>query len=129
MTISSKESKAIDTFVKVFKGSHARVNQSSLQYKILDSDKTPIAYAHVAVCNKVISNAYPLMITANDISSVVSKRLNPIIIWACDDGIIYGKIKEIYGEIKWGRVLPHLLHSELICFYEKQKYFKYIKYS
>jgi hypothetical protein len=52
--------------------------------------------------------------------------------WACDDGIIYARLKDVEAQIKWGSILPHLdlaEHGELMCYYAKQKHFKYIKYS
>jgi hypothetical protein len=63
---------------------------------------------------------------------LIEKRHNPVVLWACDDGIIYARAKNIDGQIKWGSFLPHLdlaEHGELMCYYAKQKHFKYIKYN
>ncbi len=54
------------------------------------------------------------------------KRLNPVIIWACEDGIMYGKVKDIYGTVSWMGTTE--LDSELVVQYQKQKTFKYARY-
>ena len=60
------------------------------------------------------------------------KRLNPVMIWACDDGIIYAKVKDIYGDIRWGGRKPRagaVNDEEVMAYYDKQRAFKYIRYS
>jgi hypothetical protein len=61
----------------------------------------------------------------------VDKRLNPVMIWSCEDGIIYGKIDKLKGEIKWGG-RPSRDNSsnddELMIYYDKQKALKYIRF-
>ena len=124
--ISEKQQKAIDTFVKIFKGSHQAVSNN--QYKIFYSKKTLIAYAIVEVSHNLIYKAYPLIINTHTLSGLVKKRLSPVVIWCCDDGIIYGKVTQMYGQIKWGKDIPHSVNTDLMCYYEKQKAFKYIKF-
>jgi hypothetical protein len=128
----SSEDKAINAFVNIFSGSYVKLVQPDTKYKVLDKDKNIIAYADVAKRNRTISTAYPLIVKASTLVKLVDKRLNPVIIWACDDGIIYGKIKDLVCEMKWGSELPQATkpeYGELICFFEKQKQFKYIKYT
>jgi len=33
-------------------------------------------------------------------------NLNPIIIWSCYDGIIYGEVTKLTGEFRWGGRKP-----------------------
>jgi hypothetical protein len=40
----------------------------------------------------------------------------------CEDGIIYGKANAISGEIKFS-------DDDLVVFYEKQKEFKYVRFT
>jgi hypothetical protein len=63
---------------------------------------------------------------------LVDKRLAPVVIWACEDGIIYGKANKLKGEIKWGGRTPreHSVNdNELMVYYDKQKELKYVRYS
>jgi hypothetical protein len=72
--------------------------------------------------------AYPLPIQAKKLVKLSDKRLNPVAIWSCDDGIIYGKINNLAGELKWGENSPHENSNELMVYYNKQKAFKYVRY-
>lgn len=128
---SEKKEKAINTFVKIFGGSYQRLSPQDIDYRVYDSNKNIIAYVEVVIRNRTIKEAYPLYIQAPRIVKLTDKRLNPVIVWACEDGIIYGKVKELYGEIKWGGLPPQPesnINNELVCYYVKQKHCKYIKY-
>jgi hypothetical protein len=62
---------------------------------------------------------------------LIDKRLVPLIIWGCEDGIIYGKANELKGEIKWGGRPPRVdsySDSEMMVYYDKQKPLKYIRF-
>jgi hypothetical protein len=53
-------------------------------------------------------------------------------IWACEDGIIYGKVNKLKGEIKWGGRTPRensYNDQELMVYYDKQKELKYIRFT
>lgn len=71
--------------------------------------------------------AYPLPIELRKISKLSDKRLNPLVIWSCEDGIIYGKVNKLKGEIKFARD-NSLNDSELMIYYDKQKELKYIRF-
>jgi len=116
-----RERKAIEKFVSIFGGSFQKLSQSDVDYKVFDKDKKLIAYAEVKGRLRNIANAYPLNIECRKLVKLIDKRLNPVIIWSCDDGIIYGKAKEIRGEISYN-------NTELMSYYEKQKSFKYVRY-
>lgn len=78
-----------------------------------------------------MADAYPLPISATKVTKLCAKRLNPVVIWACEDGIIYGKVNEIVGEVRWGGRKPRkdaYSDEELMLYYPKQKTFKYAKY-
>jgi hypothetical protein len=90
-----------------------------------------IAYAEVKGRLRSMSSAYPLPIAARKVVKLCDKRLNPVIIWACDDGIIYGKPTEIKGSVRWGGRKPRegaVNDEELMIYYDKQKGFRYYKY-
>jgi hypothetical protein len=116
-----RERKAIEKFVSIFGGSFQKLSQNDIDYKVFDKDKKLIAYVEVKGRLRNIANAYPLPIECRKLTKLMDKRLNPVVIWACDDGIIYGQIKEIRGEISCN-------DAELMAYYDKQKAFKYVRY-
>lgn len=129
--IQKKKHKAIETFISTFGGSYQPQVKGDVDYKIF-KDGELIAYMEVTIRNKTIATAYPLIVPAARMVKLADKRLNPVLMWACDDGVIYARLKDVEAQIKWGSILPHLdlaEHGELMCYYAKQKHFKYIKYS
>lgn len=126
-----RERKAIERFVSIFKGGYEKLSPDDIDYKIFDKDSNLIAYVEVKGRLKNISNAYPLPISAFKVTKLWAKRLNPTIVWACDDGIIYGKLRELEGSIRIGGRKPRdgsAYDIELIVYYDKQKPLKYIRY-
>lgn len=127
-----KKKKAIDIFVGLFGGSYKKLDPNDIDYKVFDKDNKLIAYAEVVVVVKTIYNAYPLSVEAKKLVKLIDKRLAPVVIWACEDGIIYGKANKLKGEIKWGGSAPreHSVNdNELMVYYDKQKELKYVRYS
>ena len=102
-----------------------------IDFKVFDESGLLIGYAEVKGCNKILSEAYPLMVAVKKLSKLMDKRLNPTIIWACHDGIVYGKVENLKGEIRYGgssRGLQ-LTDKELMAYYQRQPNLKYLKYS
>jgi hypothetical protein len=126
-----REKKAIELFVSIFNGSYKKLGQFDIDYKVSDKDGQLIAYAEVKASKRSMKTAYPLPISAAKLVKLVDKRLNPVIIWACDDGIIYAQVNQLVGEIKWGGRPPRegsYNDSELMVYYDKQKCMKYVRY-
>lgn len=126
-----REKKAIELFVKIFDGSFKKLDPHDIDYKVFDKDKNLIAYAEVKGRIRSMRDAYPLPISVKKLIKLIDKRLNPVIIWACEDGIIYGKASKLKGEIKWGGRAAREGSSndaELMAYYDKQKEFKYVRY-
>lgn len=122
-----REKKAIQTFVSVFGGSFKKLDPQDVDYKVFDKDGNLIAYAEIKGLIKTIYNAYPLPVAAKKLVKLVDKRLPPVVIWACEDGIIYGKANKLKGEIKWTQD-NSFYDSELIVYYDKQKELRYVRY-
>jgi hypothetical protein len=124
-----REKKAIQTFVSIFSGSFKKLDPQDVDYKVFDKDGSLIAYAEVTGRIRTIYNAYPLPITAKKLVKLIDKRISPVVIWACEDGIIYGKANKLKGEIKWSNPLDNSFYnSELMVYYDKQKELKYVRY-
>tara|TARA_R110000787_G_scaffold33578_3_gene87903 strand:+ start:2450 stop:2872 length:423 start_codon:yes stop_codon:yes gene_type:complete len=103
-----REMKAIKLFTDGFKGGFIKLGQNDIDFTILDANHTVIAYAEVKGRNKTMQDAFPLPIAARKIVKLMdkSKTVEPIVIWACLDGIIYGRIKKLGGVLKVGGRRP-----------------------
>ena len=126
-----REKKAIELFVSIFGGSYTKLDPHDIDYKVFDKDKNLIAYAEVKGRIRSMKTAYPLPLAAKKLVKLIDKRITPVLIWACDDGIIYGKADKLYGEIKWGGRPPRDGSSndnEMMVYYDKQKELKYVRY-
>ena len=126
-----REKKAIELFVSIFGGSYKKLDPHDIDYKVFDKDKNLIAYAEVKGRIRSMKTAYPLPLSAKKLVKLVDKRLTPVLIWACDDGIIYGKANKLHGEIKWGGRPPRdgsVNDNEMMVYYDKQKELKYVRY-
>lgn len=126
-----REKKAIELFVSIFSGSFKKLDPQDIDYKVFDKDKNLIAYAEVKGRIRTIHNAYPLPLSARKLVKLIDKRITPVLIWACEDGIIYGKANELVGTLKWGgRPLRENAFSdaELMVYYDKQKSLKYVRF-
>lgn len=126
-----REQKAITKFVSLFDGSYEKLGINDIDYKVFDNSKKLISYVEVKGRLKNIANAYPLPIACRKLVKLMDKRLNPVVIWACDDGIIYGKIKDIKGHVEFNGRKPRAgsyNDEEIMVYYPKQKSFKYIRY-
>jgi hypothetical protein len=119
-----REQKAITTFVNTFGGSFKKLDPQDVDYKIFDKQGNIIAYAEVNSIIKTMRNAYPLAAPAKKIVKLIDKRLPPVVIWYCEDGIIYGKANKLRGEV----IYDNSSSLELIIYYERQKEFKYIRF-
>ena len=126
-----REKKAIELFVSIFGGSYKKLDPHDIDYKVFDKDKNLIAYAEVKGRIRTMRDAYPLPISAKKLVKLIDKRLTPVLIWACEDGIIYGKADKLQGAIKWGGRPPRdgaVNDNEMMAYYDKQKELKYIRY-
>ena len=126
-----RERHAIERFVSLFSGSFEKLGPNDVDFKVFDKDKQLIAYAEVKGRNKTLREAYPLPISARKVVKLCDKRLNPVIIWACEDAIIWGKVHQMYGSVRWGGRVPRPdSHNdqELMLYYDKQDAMRYLKF-
>ena len=74
-----------------------------------------------------MKDAYPLPIAARKLVKLADKELQSVIIWACNDGIIYGQPSKLTGTVRYGgRALrPGAANDqEIMVYYDKQKELK-----
>ena len=126
-----REKKAIEYFVKRFQGSYKKLGPNDVDYKVFDKDDNLIAYAEEKGRYRSIASCYPLPIACRKVVKLCDKRLNPVMIWACDDGIVYGQPAQLDGYVKWGGRKPRegaVNDQELMIYYDKQKTLRYFRY-
>lgn len=116
-----REKRAIDLFVNMFGGSYQKLDQNDIDYKVFDVSGQLIAYTEVSSRIRTMRDAYPLGMAAKKMVKLTDKRLNPVAIWSCEDGIIYAKIKGLSGTVQW-------VDDEFMMYFDKQKSFKYIRF-
>ena len=115
-----REEQAIQKFVDIFGGSFKKLGPNDVDYRVFNSSKELIAYVEVKGRLRPLKEA-----------KLSAKRLNPVMIWACEDGIIYAKVSEIQGDVRWGGRKPRansVNDEELMIYYNQQKGFKYVRF-
>jgi hypothetical protein len=123
MTKTGMARMAMDTFVATFGGHYQVSSESELVYKIFNGAGKHISYAKVIVKSGLIRTSEVLSISASQLGRLIDKRLNPVIIWVCDDGIIYAKPHRIQGTI------GHVIDGEVTASYNRQGSMKYIRWT
>jgi len=124
-----RELNCIDLFCDTFGITFEKLNENDIDFSLYKDEKL-IAYAEVKGRNRTILDAYPLPIACRKLVKLVDKKINPLIIWDCYDGIIYGRLEQIEGKIKIGGRKPRDQSTndiELMAYYEKQSTLKEIK--
>lgn len=131
-----RERKAIELFSKTFNVGYIKLGDNDIDYKITNSDNEVIAYVEVKGRIRTMNEAFPLPIALRKLVKLMDKRLKPIVIWACEDGIFYADIRKIKGTVILGGRPPRTNKSdiavndeEMMAYYEKQGAIKYIRYS
>ena len=127
----SREKRAIETFVRMFGGSYKKLDPNDVDYRVYDKDGKLISFVEVKGRLRPYEKAYPLPVAARKLVKLGDKRLNPVMIWACDDGIVYSRITSLLGTIRWGGRKPRAgsyNDQELMAYFDKADNFKYIPY-
>jgi hypothetical protein len=126
-----RETIAIQAFVRMFNGSYKKLDPNDIDYRVYDSEGKLISYAEVKGRKRNYVDAYPLPVAVRKLVKLADKRLNPVIIWACNDGIVYSKVKDLNGSIRWSGRIPRpqsYNDQELMAYFHKSNTFKFIPY-
>ncbi len=128
---TQRELKAIKSFVRIFQGSFKKLGENDIDYKVFNKDGDLVAYAEVKGRLRPMNKAFPLPVAIRKLVKLSDKRLNPIMIWACEDGLIYSPVDKLNGDIRWGGRPPRegaVNDAELMAYFPFTKKFKYVKY-
>ena len=99
------EYEAISIFCDEYELSCRKLDENDIDFELI-KDGQIIGFAEVKGRNKTIEEAYPLPIAVRKLVKLMDKKTNPIIIWKCYDGIIYGKLEKLKGQIRVGGRIP-----------------------
>lgn len=117
-----REEKAIKIFCEKFSAKWEKLGKYDVDYKVTINEK--ICYIEVKGRNRNIKEAYPLPLAARKMVKLVDMGKPSIIIWACLDGLIYGKTSNIFAKGIIGGRKPRSGSSndkEYMLYFEKQK--------
>ena len=125
----SKKKKAIEEFTRFFGGSYELLSPSDVYCRVFDADKKPLAYIDIIIENRQMADAYPLTAPVRKILKLADKRLNPSMIWAFVDGIVYCKIKNISGEIAFGKINDNSPDELIVKITKRQRFLRFTSLS
>jgi hypothetical protein len=117
-----RELKCIEFFCNMFNLTYKKLSENDIDYCLYYNNEI-VGYVEVKGRNRNILDAYPLPIAGRKLIKLQDKKINPIIIWDCYDGIIYGKTDSIEGKIRIGGRKPRQYSTndiELMAYYNKQ---------
>ena len=119
-----RERNAMKAFAKKFNLLYKKLDDFDIDFAIYNLQNTLIGYVEVKGRNRKIAEAYPLPKSIRKISKLHDKKINPIIIWACYDGIIYAKLNKLTGIVIYGGMKEKREGSandqELMAYYDRQ---------
>lgn len=125
-----RETKAIKTFCAAYNLNFEKQSDWDVDFVVFNNEyKT-----HVEVKGRLrmIKDCFPLPLAIRKIYKLKEVAENPIVIWACFDGIVYAKLNDLIGEIKKGGRKPRQGSSndiEIMAYYPKQESIKVLKYN
>lgn len=128
-----RENRAIEKFTELFNLSFTKLGRNDIDFQVFQKD-TLIGFVEVKGRHTNLSDAYPLPIAVrklNKLQGELAPRHNPMIVWACHDGIIYGRVRKLTGVIKQGGRKPRegaANDQELMVYYNKQKDLHHAEY-
>ena len=99
-----REQRAITKFCSLFDLTFRKLGENDIDFQIFKSDRL-VGFVEVKGRHRIIADAYPLPIAMrkrNKLQGELAPREDPVIVWACHDGIIYGKVRNITGTVRYG---------------------------
>ena len=119
----SIQKKSLAAFAQIKGLDYKKLGHQDVGYKLISINNITQGYAEVCITNQNIKNAFPLKILARKLVKLIDKRLNAVIIWGCQDGILYINPTKIKGEAEW---CPK--NEDLIITFTNKKEFKYVRF-
>ena len=122
----TREENAIKILCERSNAKYEKLGENDVDFKITKDEKT--YYAEVKGRNRTLDNCYPLPVAARKIVKLCDTKA-PIIIWDCEDAIIYGNVNKLNAEGRTGGRTPREGSTndiEFMLYFDKQKGLKTI---
>jgi len=126
----NRETLAIQKFCNQYELKYQKLGDHDVDFKIIKDNKT-VTYVEVKGRLRNISECYPLPIAIRKLHKLKEKHNDPVIIWACNDGILYAKVNKLIGSIRLSGRKPRegsYNDIELMAYYNAQEAIKTIYY-
>tara|TARA_R110000787_G_scaffold272347_1_gene379730 strand:- start:836 stop:1258 length:423 start_codon:yes stop_codon:yes gene_type:complete len=125
-----RENKAADFLCNMFGFNKKKLSENDIDFAIYDNERF-VFFLEVKGRLKDINLSYPLPISVKKLIKIQDKKQQSVILWACNDGIIFSRTEKLKGNIKVGGRKPRKGSSndiEFMAYYNKQINLKEIKY-
>jgi hypothetical protein len=120
-----REYETMNYFCQKYNLDFKKLDKNDVDFE-LQKDGKIIGYVEIKGRNKTIKEAYPLPIACRKLVKLCDKKMNPVVIWACYDGLIIGKIEQLEGITKIGGRTPREGSTndiELMTYYNRSEKF------
>jgi len=121
-----RENRAIKKFCSLHNLSCKKLGANDIDFQVWKNNKL-LGFVEVKGRHRVIADAYPLPVAIrklNKLQGELAPRKNPILVWACHDGIIYGKIRKLQGVVRFDGRKPRKGASndeEMMAYFSPQE--------
>jgi len=118
----SREENAIKILCERSNAKYEKLGENDVDFKITTKEGK-IYYAEVKGRNKTLNKCYPLPVAARKIVKLCDTKA-PIIVWDCEDAIIYGNVNTLHAKGITGGRTPREGSTndiEFMLYFKKQK--------
>jgi hypothetical protein len=127
-----RETKAIKKFCSIYNLTYKKLDPFDIDFMIFNKNSEHIGFAEVkGRHNKNVADVKFLTLSLSKACKLQAKRLNPIVIWSLDDGIIYSKLNNLVGTVSYGgrdKRAGSYNDTELVIRYSIQKAMSHAEY-
>lgn len=124
-----RETKAIKTFCNAYNLKYNKLSDWDIDFLVYNDKFT--THAEVKGRLRLAKDSYPLPLAIRKVYKLSEASKDPVIIWACNDGILYAKLVNLKGEIRKGGRNPRQGSAndiEMMAYYPEQDDIKFLKY-
>jgi hypothetical protein len=128
-----REKRAIEKFCSLFDLTFKKLGDNDIDFQVF-KNKELKGFVEVKGRHRIIADAYPLPVAIrklNKLQGELAPRPTPMIVWACHDGIIYGKIRKMEGVVKFDGRKPRkgaANDEELMAYFNPQEHLHHERY-
>ena len=125
-----RENNSANFFCGQFGFNKKKLGKNDIDFAIYDDQKI-LFYLEIKGRLKNINEAYPLPISVKKLTKINDKKKQSVILWACNDGIIFSRTEKLIGLIKIGGRKPRngsFNDIEFMAYFDKSNNLKEIKY-